>query len=84
MRLAIVGVGLLAIAAASCASSTKLENEARIHSLRADAAAQSRDYNLAAQEKQEAQRLHEKAVEKALKEGKGGNITVPGDVPYNP
>ncbi|HEX8950586.1 MAG TPA: hypothetical protein VF945_02020 [Polyangia bacterium] len=70
--------------AIGCASSTELENQARIHTLRADAAASTRDYSVAAEEKHEAQRLHAKAVEKAYKEGRTLDVAVPADVPASP
>lgn len=85
MKLGIVIAGcLLALGAAGCASSTQLEDKARVHQLRADAAAQSQDYEKAAEEQEKAQRLHEKAVERAYKEGKAGEVVVPSDVPYPP
>jgi hypothetical protein len=78
MRLRVVAVSLLAVA--GCASSTSLENDARVHSLRADAAAQTRDYERAAHEKREAEWLHAKAVKRAYEEGRG-DVYVPADVP---
>ena len=79
-----IGLCLLAIGFFGCASSTELENKARVHTLRADAAASVRDYNTAAHEKQEAEELHSKAVKKAYKEGRTSDVTVPADVPANP
>jgi hypothetical protein len=73
-----IGLGLLAVA--GCASSTKLENEARIHTLRADSAARAHQYDVAAREQQEAQDYHLKAQKKAYKEGRS-DIVVPADVP---
>ena len=84
MRGWIVGLGLVTVGAVGCASSTKLENQARIHTLRADAAAQTRNYDLAAREKAEAERLHEKAVARAYKEGRSSEVVVPADVPTAP
>ena len=81
MKRAIAIAGFFAFAAIGCASSTQLENESRTHTLRADAAASTRDYNLAAREKEEAQELHEKAVRKAAKEGRASDVVVPSDVP---
>jgi hypothetical protein len=83
MKRTIVAVGLLALGAGACASSTELENQARIHTLRADAAASRRDYDVAAAEKHEAQKLHAKAVYKAYKEGRS-DVPVPADVPATP
>jgi hypothetical protein len=81
MKRAFVIAGVFAATALGCASSTELENESRTHTLRADAAAQVRDYDRAAKEKHEAQELHEKAVKKAYKEGRASDVVVPGDVP---
>jgi sRNA-binding protein len=81
MKRAIAIAGFFAFAAIGCASSTELENQSRVHSLRADAAAQVRDYNRAAKEKEEAQNLHEKAVHRAEKEGRAPEVVVPADVP---
>jgi outer membrane murein-binding lipoprotein Lpp len=78
MKRWMVGLGVLALA--GCASSTKLENEARVHTLRADAAARTRQYDVAAREQQEADRLHQKAQKKAYKEGRS-DIVIPADVP---
>lgn len=81
MKLGMVGVGLLALSAFGCASSQKLEDEARVHQLRADAAASRRDYTVAAEEQHEAAALHEKAVKRAYKEGNAQQVTVPSAVP---
>lgn len=64
-----------------CASSAELEEKARVHSYRADAAARNRDYDTAAKEKREADELHAKAVNKAYKEGRATDVTVPSAVP---
>jgi hypothetical protein len=80
MRILVVVVELLAVVAVGCASSTELENQARVHSLRADAAARARDYDHAAKEEEEAQELHQKAVKRAYKEGRA-DVIVPADVP---
>lgn len=77
-----IGLGLiLAAGLVGCASSTELEEKSRVHSLRADAAAQSRDYQRAAHEQHEAAELHEKAVHKAYKEGRASEVVVPSAVP---
>ena len=81
MRRWMLAVGLiLGGAVAGCASSTQLENEARVHSLRADAAAHGRDYNTAYKEQEKARELHNDAVQKAYKEGRP-DVYVPADVP---
>lgn len=78
MKRWVIAVGFLSVA--GCASSTKLENESRVHSLRADEAARARQYDVAAREQEEAVRLHHKAQEKAYKEGRS-DVVVPADVP---
>jgi hypothetical protein len=67
-----------------CASSSELEEKSRVHSLKADAAAQQRNYAKAAKEQQEAQELHAKAVERAYKEGTANQLVVPSDLPAPP
>lgn len=79
-----IGLGLLIVGAIGCASSTELENKSRVHSLRADAAASGRDYQAAAREQEKARELHAKAVDKAYKEGRTIDVTVPADVPATP
>lgn len=78
MKRWMVGVGLLAVA--GCATSTQLENESRVHSLRADQFASLRQYDVASREQQEAERLHQKAEKKAYKEGRS-DVVVPAEVP---
>jgi hypothetical protein len=78
MKAWMLGMGLLAVA--GCASSTQIENESRVHSLRADEAARARQYDVAAREQVEAERLHEKAQKRAYKEGRS-DVVVPADVP---
>ncbi len=75
MRLLIAAVGLFGFA--GCATSTKLEREAREHQSRAQAAASVRDYDRAADEKAESERLHAKAVKKAYKEGNSSSVVIP-------
>jgi hypothetical protein len=77
-----VAVGMFAMV--GCATSSQLEDQARVHSLRADAAARERNYELAAAEKHKSAELHEKAVKKAYREGNAGNVTVPSEVPTTP
>ena len=78
------GLALLVLGFVGCASSTELENRSRIHTLRADAAASARDYQVAAREQEKARDLHAKAVEKAYKEGTTVGVAVPADVPASP
>jgi hypothetical protein len=79
-----MGLGLLVVGFFGCASSAELENQSRMHSLRADAAAQRRDYGAAASEQHEARELHAKAVERAAKEGHTNQIPLESDVPAPP
>jgi hypothetical protein len=75
MRRTVLLVGALAFV--GCASATQIEHEAKIHDLRADAAAQTRDYDRAAAEKAEAARLHAKAVKRAYKQGTTYEVVIP-------
>lgn len=83
MKVRNVLLGFIVCGAGACASSVELENQSRVHTLRADAAAQGRDYAVAAREKEEAQELHEKAMKKAYKEGRT-DVVVPADVSAPP
>lgn len=71
-------IGVAAVTLVGCATSAKIEKEARVHDLRADAAASIRDYDRASQEKAEAERLHRKAIKRAYKEGTTG-VVVPSE-----
>jgi hypothetical protein len=78
---------LCALAFCGCASAAELERDARTHDTRADAAARVRDYDRAAAEKAEAQRLHAKAVKRSYKEGTTDIVVVPtagSAVPHEP
>ena len=88
MRHVLIGLGLFAMTAGGCATSSQVEKEARRHDQRADAAAQLREYDKAAQEKAEAERLHRKAVKKAYNEEATDTVVVPSsppsEVPHEP
>ena len=73
----LIGMSFLAFGLAGCATSAQLEQKARIHDMRADAAASVRDYDRASLEKDEAARLHAKAVKKAYKEGVTNTVPLP-------
>jgi hypothetical protein len=75
MRVLLVGAALLV--GAGCANSTALERASREHETRAQSLAQARDYDDAAVEHHEAQRLHAKAVKKAYKEGNSASVAIP-------
>jgi hypothetical protein len=85
MRKKLLWLGVLAFT--GCASAAKLENQAKLHDMRADNAAQMRDYSKASAEKAEAERLHAKAVKRAYKEGTTDQViipTPPSSVPHEP
>jgi hypothetical protein len=60
--------GALALLVGGCASSTETERRAQAHDQRARAAASYEDYDTAAQEKHEADRLHSKAAAQRAEE----------------
>lgn len=80
----VTACALFALGAVGCASSTKLENQSRIHEARAHDAARAQNYEVAAREQEKARELHDKAVKRAYKEGNAGEVTVPAEVPYPP
>jgi len=85
MRRTLLWLGALAFC--GCASAAKIERQAKLHDMRADAAARVRDYDRAAAEKAEAQRLHAKAVRRAYQEGTTEQVVIPtppGEVPHEP
>jgi hypothetical protein len=85
MRKKLLWLGALAFA--GCASATQLEQQAKLHDMRADNAAQMRDYDKAAAEKAEAAHLHAKAVKRSYKEGTTEQVvipTAPASVPHAP
>jgi hypothetical protein len=85
MRRTLLWLGALALA--GCASAAKLEQQAKLHDMRADAAASVRDYDKAAAEKAEAARLHAKAVKRSYEEGTTEQIVVPSapsETPHAP
>jgi hypothetical protein len=69
--------GVFAVMVGGCATSAETERRAQEHDARARAAASYQDYDRAAQEKHEADRLHNKAAQERLEE-KG---TVPPGAP---
>ncbi len=75
MRLLLIGAAALGFA--GCANSMALERASRDHEARASSLAQARDYDDAAMEHREAQRLHAKAVKKAYKEGNSASVAIP-------
>jgi hypothetical protein len=77
-------MAILAALLGGCATSTELEDMARTHALRADQAAAGGNYDLAAHEKAEANRLHAKAIKRAYQHGETASVQVPGAVPTSP
>ncbi len=53
----------------ACATAQETERKAQLHDQRADQYAAARDYDRAAAEKERANELHRKAINKAQKEG---------------
>src|SRR4051812_22944062 len=81
--------GALAMFVAGCASSAETERRAETHDTRARQAAAYEDYDRAAQEKHEADRLHAKAASQRADETVNGEVTSPppppaADVPPPP
>jgi len=74
-----VMAGLFAVA--SCATSSQIEDQARMHADRSEHAAARGDYELAAREKQKADSQHAKAVKRAYKQGQTAGVEVPANVP---
>ena len=74
--------GAVALLVGGCASSAETERRAEAHDQRARAAASYEDYDRAAQEKHEADRLHTKAVrERAEENGVVETPVEPAPVP---
>jgi outer membrane murein-binding lipoprotein Lpp len=69
--------GALGLVVAGCASSGETERRAQIHEQQARQAASYEDYDRAAQEKHEAQRLHAKAANQRVDENYGEPVAPP-------
>ena len=81
--------GALALIVGGCASSAETERRAELHDTRARQAAAYEDYDRAAQEKHEADRLHAKAASQRADEAANGETPVypeppPAEVPPPP
>jgi hypothetical protein len=80
--------GALALFVGGCATSADTERRAEIHDTRARQAAAYEDYDRAAEEKHEGDRLHAKAAQERANEVGGGEVVVPppppADVPLPP
>ncbi len=69
--------GALALIVGGCAVSYETARQADSHDVRARQAHARKNYELAAAEKQEANRLHAKAAEQRAAEASDGNAVVP-------
>jgi opacity protein-like surface antigen len=69
---------LSALAAGCAASAAQLEQEAQQHRIQARASTSMSDYGRAAAEQEQANRLHEEAVKRALKEGRANDLAFVG------
>ena len=75
--------GALGLLVAGCASSAETERRAEVHDQRARQAAAYENYDQAAAEKREAQRLHDKAANQQLEEHYVEPIAPPPAPPPN-
>jgi hypothetical protein len=73
--------GALALLVGGCASSAETERRAETHDTRARQAAAYENYDQAAQEKHEADRLHAKAAQQRANEAADGEVVTPPPPP---
>ena len=73
--------GALALVVGGCASSAETERRAQIHDSQARQAAAYEDYDHAAEEKHEANRLHAKAAQERANEIGSDTVVVPPPPP---
>lgn len=73
--------GALALFVGGCATSADTERRAQIHDSRARQAAAYEDYDHAADEKHEGNRLHAKAATQRANEAGGNEVVVPPPPP---
>jgi outer membrane murein-binding lipoprotein Lpp len=73
--------GALALIVGGCASSAETEQRAQVHDSRARQAAAYQDYDHAAEEKHEANRLHAKAAAQRADEAGGNQVVAPPPPP---
>jgi len=81
MSRSLMFAGALALLVGGCASSADTERRAETHDARARQAAAYEDYDQAAQEKHEANRLHAKAAQERANEGASGEVVAPPPPP---
>jgi hypothetical protein len=75
--------GALALLVGGCATSAETEQQARLHDVRARNAAAYENYDVAAAEKHEADRLHAKAAAERANAASNGDV-VPAPAPVAP
>lgn len=81
MSRSLMFAGVLALLAGGCASSSDTERRADVHDARARRAAAYEDYDQAAMEKHEANRLHAKAAVQRANEAADGEVVAPPTPP---
>jgi hypothetical protein len=77
MSRSLLFAGALALIAGGCASSADTERRAEVHDTRARQAAAYENYDQAAEEKHEANRLHAKAAAQRANEAADGEVVAP-------
>jgi hypothetical protein len=77
MSRSLLFAGALALLVGGCASSSETERRAEVHDARARQAAAYENYDQAAQEKHEADRLHAKAATQRANEEESGEVPAP-------
>jgi len=81
MSRSLMFAGALALLVGGCASSAETERRAETHDTRARQAAAYENYDQAAQEKHEADRLHAKAAQQRADEAANGEVVTPPPPP---
>ena len=81
MSRSLMFAGALALLVGGCASSAETERRAETHDTRARQAAAYENYDQAAQEKHEADRLHAKAAQQRANEAASGEVVAPPPPP---
>jgi hypothetical protein len=84
MSRSLMFAGALALLVGGCASSAETERRAESHDTRARQAAAYENYDQAAQEKHEADRLHAKAAQQRANEAADGEVVTPPPAPPPP
>jgi len=81
MSRSLMFAGALALLVGGCASSAETERRAEIHDTRARQAAAYENYDQAAEEKHEGDRLHAKAAQQRANEAASGEVVAPPPPP---